>query len=412
MATLKRLGKSVKDAWHIVGITILLLCFLEGSLSLAFRIKDGLRSSPPATADPLEAADTYSDPAWAHNYYAEFERVGGRHAGSLQWRSYVYWRRKPFAGSYINVDADGIRQTTLPEPRQPAPGTALKVFMFGGSTMWGAGVGDAATIPSILAKELQRQGVVAQIVNFGETGYVSTQEVMTLMLQLQKGNIPDLVIFYDGVNDTFSAYQQHLAGLPQNEFNRVREFNLSSAGAFKQRRDMVIQDVVTKLATLRFAKGLLQRLGVRRKAELVANPVALGQPEADSQALAQALINTYTNNMELVSALSKHYRFEYLFYWQPTIFQKASLTKYELGQREAVQTIEPFFRKTYDLMQQSALVARREPSVHDLSLLLTDVPHPMYLDWCHLGEAGNKLIAQRMAQDVLEVSPAIKGVAQ
>lgn len=278
--------------------------------------------------------------------------------------------------------------------------------------MWGTGVSDAATIPSIMAKELQRQGVVAQIVNFGETGYVSTQEVMTLMLQLQKGNIPDLVIFYDGVNDTFSAYQQHLAGLPQNEFNRVREFNLSSVGAFKQRRDMVIQDVVTKLATLRFAKSLLQRMGVRRKAELAANPVALGQPEADSQALAQALINTYTNNMELISALSKHYRFEYLFYWQPTIFQKASLTKYELGQREAAQTIEPFFRKTYDLMQQSALVARREPSVRDLSLLLTDVPHPMYLDWCHLGEAGNKLIAQRMAQDVVEVSSAIKGAAQ
>ena len=47
MVTLKRLGKSVKDAWHIVGIIILLLCFLEGSLSLAFRIKDGLRRSPP-----------------------------------------------------------------------------------------------------------------------------------------------------------------------------------------------------------------------------------------------------------------------------------------------------------------------------------------------------------------------------
>jgi lysophospholipase L1-like esterase len=410
MGTLKRLGKSVKDAWHIIGIVILLLCLLEGGLSIAFRIKDRLRSSPPAMAHPFEAADIYSDPAWAHSYYTEFERTGSQRAGNLQWHSYIYWRRKPFAGSYINIDTDGIRQTTMPDPRQAAAGTALKVFMFGGSTMWGVGVSDAATIPSILAKELEREGVVAEIVNFGESGYVSTQEVIALMLQLQKGHIPDLVIFYDGVNDTYSAYQHQVAGLPQNEFNRVKEFNLSSAGASEQRRDMVIRDVLPKLATLRFAKGLLQRLGIRRREVLVTNPVP-GMTEADTQVLAQALINTYTNNRELVAALSKHYRFEYLFYWQPTIFQKASLTNYELGQREAAQNLEPLFRKTYDLMQQSARVPQREPPVRDLSLLLTDVANPMYVDWNHVGEAGNKFIAQRMAQDVLKVVRT-KAVAQ
>jgi hypothetical protein len=77
-----------------------------------------------------------------------------------------------------------------------------------------------------------------------------------------------------------------------------------------------------------------------------------------------------------------------------------------------MHTIEPFVRQTYDLMQKSALVARSDPSFHDLSLLLADVPHPIYLDWCHLGEVGNQLIAQRMALDVINVSPAIKGLAQ
>ena len=49
--------------------------------------------------------------------------------------------------------------------------------------------------------------------------------MMELFLQLREGNIPDLVVFYDGVNDVFSAYQQGKAGIPQNENNREKEFN-------------------------------------------------------------------------------------------------------------------------------------------------------------------------------------------
>lgn len=405
MLKLSKIGKLVKDAWHMVGITILLFCLIEGSLSLAFLIKDRFLGSDLSTIDPRVAADTYSDPSWAGNYYEEFRR-----ANIVQWRSYVYWRRKPFFGSYINIDSDGIRQTTVTEPQGSS--ASMKVFMFGGSTMWGTGVGDASTIPSILAKELQNQGVVSNIINFGEVGYVSTQEVITLMLQLQKGHIPDLVIFYDGLNDTYSAYQQHIAGLPQNEFNRVKDFNLSKPYGFKQRREMIFQDVATRLSTIRFLKYFPQRLGLRSKPGLAVNPAALGNSDADSQALAQAVISTYTSNVELVKALSEHYHFKYLFYWQPTIFQKVNLTKYERAQRDVIQPMEQFFQKTHSLIQQSGLVASSEESFHDLSLLFSDIQQPIYVDCYHLGESGNKLIAQRMAKDVLSVIPAHKGVAE
>ena len=51
--------------------------------------------------------------------------------------------------------------------------------MFGGSTMWGTGARDACTIPSLLARALQGRGMSLEIINFGETGYVRTQEVIT-----------------------------------------------------------------------------------------------------------------------------------------------------------------------------------------------------------------------------------------
>ncbi len=197
----------------MVGCTLLLLCLLEGSLSLAFFIKDRWNDSLAERHRVI--ADTYGDAAWINDYREEFRR-----AYIAQWRSYVYWRRTPYHGNYINVDANGLRLTTSTEGAGKASGTPLKVFMFGGSTMWGVGARDAFTIPSIVARELQQKGVAVEVVNFGESGYVSTQEVITLLLQLQKGERPALVVFYDGVNDIFSAYQQRMAGLPQNEFNR------------------------------------------------------------------------------------------------------------------------------------------------------------------------------------------------
>ena len=403
MTKISTFGQLVKDAWLMVGITILLLCLLEGGLSLAFFIKDRLSAFDPSAADPRVIADTYSDPTWVNNYQEEFSR-----SFVAQWRPYVYWRRKPYHGNHINIDTNGIRLTALPKPLQQESRTPVKLFMFGGSTMWGTGARDAFTIPSIVAKELQNKGVATEVINFGETGYVSTQEVITLLLQLQKGQLPDLVIFYDGVNDMYSAYQQHVAGLPENEFNRVKDFNLSQPAKFKQRISIVLQDVATKLSTIRFMKGLLQKAGIWREAAVAANLLPLDTLAPKSEALAQDVLATYRGNIEVVKALSEHYHFKYLFYWQPTIFQKVHLTAYERGQRVKMQTIEQFVHRTYEVIRQSRLAERRENSFHDLSLVFTDVWEPVYVDWCHLGESGNEIIAKRMASDVLDLLIANK----
>lgn len=52
-------------------------------------------------------------------------------------------------------------------------------------------------------------------------------------------------------------------------------------------------------------------------------------------------------------------------------------------------------------MRQSKLAESREYSFHDLSLSFADVGEPVYVDWCHLGESGNAIIAKRVAKDVL-----------
>jgi len=402
MVKLRDIGRLVRDAWLVVGMTVLLFCLLEGGVSLASLIKRRVTGSEQSTLwDKRFKADTYADRSWARAYYAELQR-----AWELRWSSYVYYRRKPFHGKHINVDRQGLRATTALPPRLRAQGTPVKIFMFGGSTLWGTGARDAHTIPSILAGELQKSGLRPEITNFGETGYVSTQGVITLLLQLRNGHRPDLVIFYDGVNDTFSAYQQRAAGLPMNEFNRAREFNLGAASQYKQRRAMVVRDVVNSLSTVRLLTSLLRRAGAFAEARTVAHRPLHDDLASDTGSGGQRVVDKYLGNVELVRALGEHYDFKCLFYWQPTIFQKAHLTKYERGERRKAEYVAPFFQATYAAVRQRPLAQQDEHLVHDLSLVFSDVREPIFIDWHHLGETGNELIARRMADDVLGVIAA------
>ena len=164
-----------------------------------------------------------SSAPWLEDYFKEFIS-----SYNTTWRSYVYWRRRPFKGNYINIDDRGIRQTAPSGITAAEASKTLRIFMFGGSTLWGWGARDQGTIPSLLEKALSKRNIKSEITNYAEVGYVNTQELIELILQLQRGNVPDLAIFYDGVNDVYAAYQSGVAGKPQNEWKRELEYNISS----------------------------------------------------------------------------------------------------------------------------------------------------------------------------------------
>ena len=240
--------------WTMIGVILLLLVMLELGLGLGFLAND-LFSGAETTSDNVRSdgvdarsrADAYAEAAWVQDYFREFKT-----SYVTDWHSYVYWRRRPFASEFINVNEQGIRRTwqspavagsvTSGEPTMvarpaaadgaAAPATritldaeaALRIFVFGGSTVWGTGARDDYTIPSCLARDLHARGIETAVFNFGESGYVNTQSLLALICELRDGNIPDVAIFYDGINDIFAAYQDGRAGLPQNEGNRRREF--------------------------------------------------------------------------------------------------------------------------------------------------------------------------------------------
>src|SRR5579862_55782 len=184
-----------------VTILVALLIFGEGMCYLDQKYTAVSELAPPPSL--------YQGQSWTDSYRREWQATINR----LQYESYVIWRRAPFSGRTINVDNSGIRKTYY----SSCGSENYTIWIFGNSSLWGTGVPDWLTIPSLLAKKYEDAGRKVCVKNFGEKGWVSTQELIELMLSLkQTAKKPDFVIFYDGVTDSYLPYQSNV---PDAHFN-------------------------------------------------------------------------------------------------------------------------------------------------------------------------------------------------
>ena len=315
----RRAAHMVRTAWLIFGAVLLLWLLGE----LAFRAQFYLRVA-------MARSDAPDHPLRDEQWFAEYmeeDRINER----LRWKSYVYYRRPPFAGRHINVDSAGHRRTHQATPVDSA-GRQRQLWMFGGSTMWGTFQRDSATIPSLVAQRLQDQGIRdVHVTNFGESGYVFTQEVFELMLQLRDGRRPDVVLFYDGINDVAAAVQNGRPGLPQNEFNRAREFSIGRS-LFGWRRDFGTErQALGTLVLLTTARSML----VHRLQVMVAPRWQSTLPTE----LSAEYLASYVGTARIVEALSQAYGFEAIYVWQPSFHStEKPLTPFEKNMMRLIES--------------------------------------------------------------------------
>ena len=91
------------------------------------------------------------------------------------------------------------------------------------------------TIPSHLSREMNSTGAGCfVIVNLGVEGYVTNQKLILLVNALKTGERPDVVIFFDGVNEALAAASSGTSEMPSPhlEFQSIKarmESSLTSA---------------------------------------------------------------------------------------------------------------------------------------------------------------------------------------
>ena len=362
----KRVGYFLAVIWLGIGVALLCVALCDAVLRVALKPGKSLRVDANTVA---VARENMAANGSERGYWQEHEA-----ARDTQWQPFVYFRRKPYAGTLIHVDAHGFRATVNPTHSE----NQRSVWLFGGSTVWGTGVSDAHT----LASELARAASV-QVLNFGETGYVSAQSQLAFMASLRCTDAvrPDFAVFVDGVNDVYAALQSGVAGTPQNESNRTAEFNVTrSADAF--------------------AAALLERLeGIR----LLERRVRGVEPEREINTLAYQVARNYLAVVSQTRALAAAEGISVRFVWQPSVFDKAQPTDEERG------VIGSSLARHRDLQLATTRVLKNLlQNAPDADVLLLDTifdasSAPIFIDFAHTGLVGNALMAGRLAQELQKV---------
>lgn len=169
----------------------------EEFASLEHPVPAGTVENWPSGDEPsaaLEDVSWWGDPAFSNGQGAVFDPRAA-------WRPQNPYRHPDLASPLVNIE-DGGRRTWTPPPCDCPTAT---VWMYGGSTTFGLNQRDDHTIASYLAKVAFEDGVRLEVSNRGQMGQLHWMEAERFHLDLLTDEPPDLVLFYDGVNDAWAT---------------------------------------------------------------------------------------------------------------------------------------------------------------------------------------------------------------
>lgn len=324
--------------------------------------------------------------AWAHEAWSEHRRNAAAALAASPWwpdlsdaLDIAYGHSTLTAWSGVELrDArfpdmnieDGRRRTW--QPPAAACRTA-RVWMFGGSTLFGQGQRDEHTIASVLAKAAWRQGWRLEIENHGVPADTSWMELRRLEAELARGRHgPDLVVFYGGANDYRVQIQLNGEG---------RGGELLFANDLDSE---VLPDVQADRERLASIVDLTRRgpqmAPTRRRtlsAEAVGEFAAVG----------------YAAVVDDASRLLDDRGVRSLRVYQPARITRSRPVRGERPEHPADEA--------YQGLVERAFRAKLPDGVLDLHASLDTTRQPVYFDEVHTNELGARLVAEAMLPAVL-----------
>ena len=396
----------LKTALAILGLTVLVVVAVD-LLGRAASAIDHRYFNPPVldsvsgALDERQFAAAYDGAEYdVATLFREFHATE-----RIVYEPYTIWDRRYHPGELINIDLGGFRRTT----NNSAAEDTLRVWVFGGSTAWGEGAPDDETIPSHLARLMNAWGVDTTVKNLGERGYVSTQEVVLLYRELQAGKRPDVVVFYDGINDAAAASNWPEVPGSHVSLHRIRDrFQFGEVPSERRR------NLVRSLGIYKASRIVLDRLEAREKsardrqddADIDITPRHL---DANFRFLGGQAVDVWLANRELVMALGSEFGFTALFALQPSLWTDGK-PLHVSEKRILAEHLE--IRAMTHIMATRAEMStilgehRRDgtlpPNVHDLADVFSTVDEPVYIDYVHTSGPGYRIVAEALFERLRE----------
>lgn len=183
-------------------------------------VPPGIKEKLHAQGEPFAAHE--GDTWWDGTYETP---QGWGFDPSVGYRPQDLHRFMDFKSPLINV-VNGHRSSWVPPPCQCK---RLKVWVYGGSTTYGLDQRDTHTISSELARAAYAHGITIDVSNRGNPGHQQWLEAEHFAWDLTQEAPPDLVVFYDGVNEASNEYAYSDLGIWDSntpfDFTTIGEWN-------------------------------------------------------------------------------------------------------------------------------------------------------------------------------------------
>lgn len=304
---------------------------------------------------------------------------------------FVNTKARPFSGTYININEQG--QRVVPETHCQAD--SYTIFTFGGSTMFGIGSPDWGTIPVYLQSALnEATDQPICIINMGQLAHINDQLIVELMFQLKAGHVPDLVLFYSGINDVHFPYKSGTLDTRHIFGDLEARFDPPPPSLPQQLTDTLRDHSYTYKVLSRFVatEDEVVDYAAQEDAAFQANHLEV-------ESFAQSITDNIVWNYTTVSEWGQAYGFDVLFFWQPVLItgQKTLTPEEAAFKTEYSPTLAQVYQAVYDRIAALAL-----PDLHDISTAFDEYEGFIWIDRFHIVPEGNQVVAQAMFPYIVE----------
>jgi hypothetical protein len=300
-----------------------------------------------------------------------------------------------FHSKWIN-SKDGHRVTI----NQPSNFTNT-IWMFGGSALANVEVPDDLTIPSYLQGEFKNQNI--RVENYGYAGaQIKHQFAKLKSLPTKPG---DVVIFYDGINESIAALIMKKDINPADD--KIAEHDLTESFSGTKKLLVVFlqktREFLNSKSFFRFWFG--------------DDPIFILQNQVPDHLLASTTINSIQTNMDLqltslikdVNAYCKERGIIFIHVFQPILNLTTQHTAYEEQLLKAPSIIPLSFDYAFKLSGKTfqnvnkKLVDDKILSYNFVNALeKRELGQEVFLDYGHLNHIGNMLIAKKLQIAILD----------
>jgi len=279
---------------------------------------------------------------------------------------------------YGETVEDGLRKTYFQNINPQK-----KIYVFGGSTVWGTGSSDQFTIPSILQKKINSKNSEKfyNVYNYGFSTLVSHQQFKLLkQIKINKG---DIIIFYDGNNDIWQA------NINKNPYGTIIGYNSENKVIiFKNKIKFFLNNNSYFLQLIQKSRG-------KEKLECSNFNVNKDQIKKNFKIYIEAIekAKEYTMNKGGV----------FYHFFQPTLFTRASKTEFEEYMISTMPSpIMPcnskngVFEAATNYYFNNYETFATKLNGYNLGSIFDKYDEDFFIDLTHVNSLGNKIIANKI----------------